>query len=317
MKRYVKPSSFLFYFLTILVFFFMGVSYVIVTGSAEGQGLAAGAIVIGTGVVFAFVALVLSFVALYFSSGRFVKKANLILFITLILFIAFFIFRFYQRHQKKDLSSYQPAISPTALAMASPQEFNPPTDDNDDIGLGFFKPKLFNTPSLFFYGKPGFMKPVAEHSPYDSLTFKEFENGGYDISYAPPWFVPHHLKLDYDILYLKVTGISGDFAEVIVNSLTQQKVWVDRRAGKLLFWPEFLLSVYSVEFPDGAPQTVRVKPLSYAGKVTTDFDFMKPVFVRDKWMQVNLLDGDLNKVAEGWIRWRNENSLLIRYSLLC
>lgn len=160
MKRYVKPSSFLFYFLTILVFFFVGVTYVIITGSAEGQGLAAGAIVIGTGVVFAFLALVLSFVALYFSSGRFVKKANLILTILLVLFIAFFIYRSYEQQDDDNLSSYQPVIPTKALALGPLQEFYPPSPDSDDIKPEFYNPILFGTPSLWYHGKPGSTKPV-------------------------------------------------------------------------------------------------------------------------------------------------------------
>lgn len=315
MKKFLKGSSFVLYFLMIIVFFFVGVTWVIITGAAEGQGLAAGAIVIGNGVIFAFVALIASFVFVFYAPTQFVKKANIILVIALAVFIAYFTIRFFQRQRVAETSVNHPEISTKALAMASPQEFHPPENNNGEIGLGFFKPKLFDTPALYFYGQPNFMKPVIEHPPFDSLSFQQLEYGGYDISYAPPWFVPHHLKPDYDLLALKVTGVSRDFAEVIVNTHTQRTAYVNRYAGELLYWPDFLLMVNSVEMLKEYPQKVRVKPLSYAGEVILDFEFLNPVMVKDQWIKVELQDSNLQKVGEGWIKWRDKNGLLISYSL--
>ena len=315
MKKLIKGSSFLFYFLMIIVFFFLGVTWVIITGSAEGQGLAAGAIVIGNGIIFAFVALIAALVIVFYTSAGFVKKANIYLAVALAVFIAYFTIRFFQRQRTAEASVSQPAITTKAIAMASPQEFNPPENTQEEIGLGFFKPKLFDTPVLYFFGNPNFMKPVMEHPPFDSLSFEPLEHGGYGIGYAPPWFVPHHMKLDYDLLALKVISVSGDFAGVIVNSQTQRTAFVNRYAGEMIYWPDFLLMVNSIEIPDEFPQKVRVKPLSYAGEVSLDFSFMKPVMVKDQWIKVDLQDSNFREVGEGWIKWRNENGLLIRYSL--
>jgi hypothetical protein len=43
---------------------------------------------------------------------------------------------------------------------------------------------------------------------------------------------------------------------------------------------------------------------------------MKPVMVKEQWVKVQLQDDDFQDVGEGWVRWRDENGLLIRYSLL-
>ena len=315
MKKLIKGSSFLFYFLMIIVFFFVGVTWVIITGAAEGQGLAAGAIVIGNGVIFGFVALVAALVIAHYATTAFIKRANVVLAFVLGVFIAYFTIRFFQRQRAAETSVNHPEISNKALAMASPQEFDPPENNKGETGLGFFKPTLFDTPALYFYGQPNFLKPVAEHPPFDSLSFQQREHGGYGISHAPPWFVPHHMKLDYDLLALKVISVSGDFAGVIVNSQTQRTAFVNRYAGEMIYWPDFLLMVNSVEMLKEFPQKVRVKPLSYAGEVTLDFEFLNPVMVKDQWIKVDLRDSNFRKVGEGWIKWRDENGLLISYSL--
>ena len=51
--------------------------------------------------------------------------------------------------------------------------------------------------------------------------FKQIETG-YEISYAPPWFVPAHLKMDYEILYLRALTPANDFTEVMVNETNGQ-----------------------------------------------------------------------------------------------
>lgn len=316
MKKLVKGSSLLLYLLTILVFFFVGIFYVMITGAAEGQGLAAGAIVIGNGIIFAFVALVAAIVLVYYAETPVIKKVNIILAFALVLSIGYLVFRNMQKEKPEATSLNQTQLSPTAIAMADPQEITQTVTDQEEPGLGFFKPTLFDTPALYFYGNLHFMKPVMEHPAFDSLSFEQREYGGYNISYAPPWFAPHHLKLDYDMLFLKVVAVSGDFAEVIVNKFTGRKAYINRYAGKMIYWPDFLLQVHSIEMLPEHEQPVRVKPLDYAGEVKTPHVFMKAVLVMDQWVKVQLQDDNFREVGEGWVKWRSENSLLISYSLL-
>ncbi|MGI9544326.1 MAG: hypothetical protein ACR2MX_13785 [Cyclobacteriaceae bacterium] len=184
------------------------------------------------------------------------------------------------------------------------------------MGLGFFMPNFYDNPTLYFYGNPNFEKSIQEHSPTDSIVFKRLEQGGFDILYAPPWLAPDHLKLDYDMLYFRMQSIGRDFVEVTVNTQTQQSAYVSRYAGKIAYWPDFLLLVNSVELVSTSKQKVHVKPLSYAGEVTISFEFMSPVLVKDDWMRVNLMDDNFKKVGQGWVQWKKDNKLLISYSLL-
>lgn len=182
------------------------------------------------------------------------------------------------------------------------------------MGLGMAMPDVYNQPALYFYGAltPG--KPVQDHTPTDSVTFRRTEHG-VEVATAPPWFAPAHLKLDYDVLWLRVVSIQPDFLEVVVNEHNGRTAFINRYKSDLRFWPELLLTIHSVEVLDRTTNPVRVKPLDHAGLVHTPYAFLKPGKITDEWMFVELLTNDLQSLGSGWIRWRQDGKLVISYSL--
>ena len=188
-------------------------------------------------------------------------------------------------------------------------------NEKNTIDLGFFKPDFISHSTLYFYGLPVVENQNESALPTDSLVFIKRTTGAYEISYAPPWFFPEHQKMDYGILFIKVISAGRNFVEIEVNKQTHQRVFVSREMGTTLFWPEFLLTINSVEFKS-SEQKVLVKPLQYAGVVNQSFAFMRPLIVRENWMKVNLLDENLKTIGSGWIEWRKDGELLITYSLL-
>jgi hypothetical protein len=306
------------YMLTILVFGFIGMSIAGITGAAKGQGLAGGAIVFMYGVITAGIALVCAIIFCYQADATKVKTANRVLAVLLALLLVVIAIRFFTMEEASDTSLGFSDYKIKPVTAIAPVELIHTNDGPETpLGLGFFKPDFHKNPKLYFYGEPNFEKPVQEHSPADSLVFKnlqEFSN--YELIYAPPWLLPEHNKLDYDIFYLKLESVGRDFAEVILNNQTQRTGYVDRSAGEIIYWPEFLLRVFSVEFPPDKIQTIRFKPLDYSAEVKTTYDFMRPIEVKDDWLQVLLLDDDFKTVGNGWIQWRKDNKLIIAYSLL-
>lgn len=325
MKKIFKPASLLFYLVSVLVFFFAGVYYAVLTGAAEGEGLAAGAIVIGYGVFTAFIAFLVSIVCAYYLSGESIVRLNQLFGIILLFFIAITAYRVITRERFESGSdtstttSTPPDPSTTAppLDQSSGASINSiDTNEDGELGLGFFKPDFYNRSVLYIYGVPNLEKPVSAHHPVDSLVFHQLDGHQYAISYAPPWLVPEHLKMDYEILYFRILGIHRDFIQIDVNKTNDRFAYVSRNAGDIIFWPDFLLSVHTIKFTQHQPQTVRVRPLNYAGQVNINFEFMKPLQIQNDWMEVELLNQKYQKVGDGWIRWRNEKKLLIEYRLL-
>lgn len=304
----------------IIIFFISGVYVAGITGAAEGQGLAGAAIVLGYGVITATIAFILSVILVQYVEKKTIIQANKILGVIFLIFAGITAYRIITTESSGDPNPGNLPVTkePAANAVSPPV---PPVDmpipiADDEFGLGFFKPDFFNRSVLYFYGSPNFEKPVSDHTPADSVVFRQSDGNRIDIAYAPPWLVPDHLKMDYDILYFKIKSINRDFVEVIVNKTTNRNAYVNRQAGQIIYWPDFLLSVHSVEFPPNQTQTIRIKPLNYAGQVNEDFVFMKPLRIQENWMEVQLQDGDFQKTGNGWIQWRNEHELLIEYSLL-
>ena len=191
------------------------------------------------------------------------------------------------------------------------------TYQNDDQvlrSLGIASPNFYEFPTLYFYN-PNLEKAVDEHTPIDSLVFARTEQG-FEISYAPPWYFPEYMKLDYGILLHKVITVGKDWVELEVNRSTQQTAWVDATRVSMSYWPEFLLNTNSIESIDPTANPVRTKALDHAAEVSTSYTLLRPVMVKGEWMKVDLLDDSYEKVADGWIRWTKNGSWVIKYSLL-
>lgn len=123
--------------------------------------------------------------------------------------------------------------------------------------------------------------------------------------------------MGYEILYMKVILQGKDWMQVEVNKQTGQLTWVNANEVKLFYWPQFLLSVNSIEKPDLQNNPLKVLPLEQAElwKGAT-FDWMIPVLVNENWLKVSLRDKDMRTVGEAWLLWRRDKNLLIKYSLL-
>jgi hypothetical protein len=266
----------------------------------------------------------LSFVVAYYLQTRTLVRVNIILGFVLIIFVSFGIYKFVNREQAREPVKEYPgkttAPANKLLAMANPQDMGDADvkhqSEGVPTGIGFFKPNFFDFPTLYFYGNVNLEKGLTEHMPQDSVVFANDKYNNPSTTYAPPWLWPEHLKLDYGIITFKVLGIGYDFVKVEGNKKTGQLTYLDKSKGTFMSWPEFLMSVNSVEFNGSSTKKVFVKPLDYAGEVKAEFDFMKPLLVEEEWMYVKLLNESMAEQAKGWVRWKKDNLMLITYSLL-
>jgi hypothetical protein len=312
MSQALKPASFLFYLLALLDFFLLGLFLAGITGAGEGQGLAGGAIVLFYGLIGGGLALVIAIYLAIITNLDFIKMANKILgglFIVLAAVSAWLIFsKAGEKSQKGDLNFN----TPKPALIHYKQEFI----KEQEAGMGFFKPNFNASGTLYFYNQPNFEKSLDEHLPQDSMTYILKRSRGILISQAPPWLNPAHTKLDYDLLYFKVISVSEDFLGLIGNEADGKVVFVDRSEGEYFSWTDFLLQINSIEPLDKENSEVLIKPLEGVSAVHQEYDFLKPVLIKDDWAKVILLNNNFNKNGEGWIRWRKDGKLLIKYSLL-
>lgn len=315
----LKPYSFLLYFLAIICSFFIGISYAGYIEAGKGQMLAGGAIVLGYGVMGSGIGLLIALYVAYKTNRKFIFNTNILLALSIVVFYGYYHLKYLEKQKAKELEQKeieQPKKTTTPVNTKDTAMLFPSETTETQISLGMFTPDFNENKPLYFYGNITLEKSLQEHMPIDSITFKQREYGGFDIATAPPWLVPEHLKLDYDMLYFKVKSVSRDFIEVVVNATNNQTSFVDIYAGKLLYWPEFLLSVHSVEFLEPSRQKVYARPFDAAGTIATPYSFFRPIKIENEWMYVELQDNGFKEVAKGWIRWQKDGKLLITYSLL-
>lgn len=309
--------KFLFVLLSVVFGFFAGATIGSLT-LPDDAGLTAGAIVIFDGGVGALLALLLSLVLMNRLKPKVLRNANLVLLGINLVPIIFFVIRIANREpnaspQIEPRRTTAPVDNAMALANIPPLQPTPV-----EMGLGMVKPDFYSKKVLYFYS-PNLDKSLIDHLPVDSVVFKEEDGHRFSISYAPPWFAPAHLKMDYELLYLRLVAYNREWAQVVVNEFDGQKAWLSTRDVEILLWPEFLLLVNSVEIIDENENPLRVKALDHAGlfQGIPDGDyFLQPFLVKDDWLQVKVLDKDLKEKGKAWLRWRRDGKLLVRYSLL-
>ena len=123
--------------------------------------------------------------------------------------------------------------------------------------------------------------------------------------------------MDYDLLFLRAMTISKNWIEVVVNRLTGETRWVDAQAVRFVDWPRFLLDVAAVEVPEAGTNPIRIKPLGHASILADAPGIPLPVLgVRGSWLQVATIHVADRIPPWGWIRWREDDRLLISYSPL-
>ncbi|HMB92043.1 MAG TPA: hypothetical protein VKP65_14405 [Rhodothermales bacterium] len=188
------------------------------------------------------------------------------------------------------------------------------------LGVGVVVPHQSLDHPLYFFDRPH-DSAWEQHVPMDSLTFQE---GPYHIvmDHVPSGFAPLLQKLDYQILFLQAkTLTSAGWIEVILNQETGEVAWVRHRDITFSTWEDFLLGVFAVEILDPASNRLVANPGNHAADVwslAAERQAFRPLAIQGNWMRVAPMeDGQVDKDARrAWIRWRDEDRLLIQYALL-
>jgi hypothetical protein len=342
----VKPFSFLMYFLAIITSFFIGVTYAGIVEAGKGQMLAGGAIVLGYGVIGAFIGFVIAIFIAIKANRDLIIKLNIFLALAILAFFSYYTINYQKRQKEKEKEKIEEENqrqerrlkkNPTAPVMeaetlndneTSAIEYNHAkqlallsqksniSQNNSEMGLGMFSPNLEENKTLYFYGNITYEKAINEHLPYDSITFRYDRYNQIEIATAPPWLNPAHLKLDYGMLSFKINTIIRDFVEVEVNKANGQTSFVSTEAGTIQFWPDFLLHVHAIEFLHPEIQKIKSRPFDYSDNVNVNFEIMQPIAIKQDWILVELKDNSYKKLGTGWVKWHENGILLVNYSLL-
>ena len=137
-----------------------------------------------------------------------------------------------------------------------------------------------------------------------------------------PDFNPFAFHRDYFLLALKCLGADANRYEVIANESTGLRKYVKKidRAMKLQTWEEHIVQLFSVGFDRSKnPLLSAPTPRGRRVRAPTDADvFFHPVAIKGDWLRVkwDLSESGAAKVAGtkihyGWIKWKENNYLII------
>ena len=176
-------------------------------------------------------------------------------------------------------------------------------------GLGLVQVPFSRTGlRLHFYADTDYFS-----DPVDSLIYVSEGNRSV-LRYAPPYLLPFYQKEDYEALYFRFTGVQDDRVKIVLNAASARQGWVNRHDVKVLFWPDFLASVFAIYPLDGERNPVRRHPLVNADRETnvgTD-EILLPERVEGDWIYVKAhIEGDSGEGYGGWVRWRDGDRLLV------
>ncbi len=180
-------------------------------------------------------------------------------------------------------------------------------------GLGILVISPLPGATLSFHSEPGVAQQPDDYPPVAEVRFG-VAVPSVDILEAPARLVPEHLKMDYEIFHLRAITLTPGWVEVVGNSTTGETWWVDRTQGRFVAWPEFLVAAAAViPFEDAR---IHARPLDDSPVLATTTQSLQPLAVRGDWLKVSISQLADRMPPEGWLRWRDDDRLLVSYKPL-
>ncbi|MET0465924.1 MAG: hypothetical protein ABW007_22375 [Chitinophagaceae bacterium] len=130
-------------------------------------------------------------------------------------------------------------------------------------------------------------------------------------SIAPDSLKPYSCYPDYENLVFRVTRFDAEYYHVIVNEETGLTAKIRKSEPSLVFqrWDEHVISVFSVDFDADKNPVKQDTTGQQRAAYNNDVEFFFPVRTQGDWLEVRWDDD--TKEKNGWIKWRNGNTLLI------
>lgn len=140
--------------------------------------------------------------------------------------------------------------------------------------------------------------------------------GGYTDESVTDWFTPREVIPDE--IHMIVKNREGDWYEVELRD-DGSTAWVQQQPlMKYHSWPEYLRLAFSISRNDALRNPIKKRPGQNGMIITYDYDLecFRIGKVIGKWAQVIFNDmmcneEDVNGFKEGWIKWRDDEGLII------
>lgn len=184
--------------------------------------------------------------------------------------------------------------------------------DQYGIGIIAFNFDEYDTnKKLFFYEKTG---------DYDPAKIVEFSSDiKKDIKKYKDWFMPEELIFNYGKIQFFCLEEKDNWFKVVVNHQTGKAYWIKKNA-KTSFhgWEQCLTENAVIKRMNAPLNPIHKSPNEKSDVINyADTDCFKGLRIKDQWIEITPTQTEdclaLPDFKSGWIKWRNESGMLIRY----
>lgn len=152
-------------------------------------------------------------------------------------------------------------------------------------------------------------------SVWYKFTFYYDDSDG-KFEYENKSFRPFAFHPDYFLLALRLTSEDKNHFEVIVNEDTGLKKFVLKKDQLLRFesWEDHILNAFAVDFDKRYNALRRTPDGEFDQTLFPENTTFHPIKINGQWLKVRIDPSDSeNKSAQfGWIKWKENNTLLIK-----
>ncbi|OFY63020.1 MAG: hypothetical protein A3H98_10685 [Bacteroidetes bacterium RIFCSPLOWO2_02_FULL_36_8] len=179
------------------------------------------------------------------------------------------------------------------------------TKIGDSIGLIVLKDNYCEKDTIKIYNEDGSLW-------YKFTYYYDDSDGKFD--YPNDEFQPRGFKPDYFVLAMEVVIEDKYGYQVFVNKKIDLKKRIKKETFlQFLTWEEYVLKAFAVRFNNAKNPIHKTSEDESETIIYKQDNFYHPVKVKDEWLQIKW--GEENNWSYGWIKWREENRLLIEIYL--
>jgi hypothetical protein len=243
---------------------------------------------------------------------------NIIMRFITIFISCFLIFGCFSKSEIQTETIVPVVTSPIATATIEPQKIGSNEVECQNIKgiIGSANISFGGKTVLHFYEIPN-----TSQSPAQTLRFYEDKKLKMDSFKAEGrksynLLNPEMHKLDYYIFDLAVKNRRNGWLEVIVDNKTNETLWLqENKDVKFKDWLQDMKTSFAIGRLNKESNPLLTKPAAMAERVVFKGDESFEVTeIKGNWIKVNsknLPSETTKKSVSGWIRWRNDDCLLI------
>ena len=189
----------------------------------------------------------------------------------------------------------------------------------DVIPIGMVSVKVEIGVKLRFYNSP------FENMPSKSVEMI-FDSSTHSIAIkdrhlSVDWLLPEDLSLDHAVFYLSCLDQKVGWLQVVVNEQTGKMLWLKEDDNlHYLTWADFFKEMSAIDRADPTANPIYTKPDTLSKQIPyTGNDFFAVRQIHGDWMEIyspamaDSTVGVYHRISSGWIRWRDDDKLLIGY----